>query len=53
MRTEIAPVLIVANLEQYEYAGATSIAVVLLAGSFGLLLAINLLQLYLRRGDKR
>ncbi|MGZ3441265.1 MAG: ABC transporter permease, partial [Polyangia bacterium] len=53
MRTEIAPVLIVAKLEQYEYAGATSIAVVLLAGSFGLLLAINLLQLYLRRGGRR
>jgi len=44
MRTEIAPLLIITKLEQYDYAGATAIAVVMLLVSFGLLLAINLLQ---------
>jgi sulfate transport system permease protein len=44
MRTEIAPLLIVTQLEQYDYAGATGIAVVLLVVSFGLLLGINALQ---------
>jgi sulfate transport system permease protein len=44
MRTEIAPLLIVTQLEQYDYAGATGIAVVLLVTSFALLLAINALQ---------
>jgi sulfate transport system permease protein len=44
MRTEIAPLLIVTKLEQYDYAGATAVAVVLLGLSFVLLLAINLLQ---------
>jgi sulfate transport system permease protein len=44
MRTEIAPLLIVTELEQYDYAGATGIAVVLLVISFALLLAINALQ---------
>jgi len=44
LRTEIAPLLIMTKLEQYDYAGATAIAVVLLAASFLLLLAINLLQ---------
>ena len=44
MRTEIAPLLIVIKLEQYDYAGATAIAVVLLGTSFVLLGAINLLQ---------
>ena len=44
MRTEIAPLLIVTKLEQYDYAGATAVAFVLLLISFGLLLAINLLQ---------
>ncbi len=43
-RTEIAPLLIMTKLEQYDYAGATAIAVVMLVVSFGLLLAINLLQ---------
>ncbi len=43
-RTEIAPLLIVAKLEQYDYAGATAIAVVLLLVSFALLLPVNLLQ---------
>src|SRR2546427_8927453 len=44
MRTEITPLLIITKLEQYDYAGATAIAAVMLVASFGLLLAINLLQ---------
>jgi sulfate transport system permease protein len=44
MRTEITPLLIVTKLEQYDYAGATAIAVVMLVASFVLLLIINLLQ---------
>ncbi len=44
MRTEITPLLIITKLEQYDYAGATAIAIVMLISSFGLLLAINLLQ---------
>ncbi len=44
MRTEIAALLIVTRLEQYDYAGATAIAVVMLLASFVLLLLINLLQ---------
>jgi sulfate/thiosulfate transport system permease protein len=44
MKTEITPLLIVTKLEQYDYAGATAIAVAMLIVSFVLLLAINLLQ---------
>jgi sulfate/thiosulfate transport system permease protein len=44
MRTEITPVLVVSKLEQYDYAGATAIALVLLAGSFGALFAVNVVQ---------
>ncbi len=44
MRTEIAPLLIMTKLEQYDYAGATAIALVMLAISFTLLLVINALQ---------
>ena len=44
MVSEIAPLLIVTKLEQYDYAGATAIAVVMLAASFLLLLLINWLQ---------
>lgn len=44
MRTEITPLLIMTKLEQYDYAGATAIAVVMLVVSFVMLLAINLLQ---------
>ncbi|MGE0821655.1 MAG: sulfate ABC transporter permease subunit CysT [Candidatus Binatia bacterium] len=44
MRTEIVPLLIITKLEQYDYAGATAIAVVMLIASFGLMLLINLLQ---------
>jgi sulfate/thiosulfate transport system permease protein len=49
MRTEISSLLIIAKLEQYDYAGATSIAVVMLVASFLLLLAINLLQWWFSR----
>jgi sulfate transport system permease protein len=45
MTTEIAPLLIMSKLEQYEYAAATAIAVVLLGASLTLLLVINGLQL--------
>ncbi len=44
MRTEIAPLLIMTKLEQFDYEGATAIAVVMLVASFAILLAINLLQ---------
>lgn len=44
MRTEIAPLLIMTKLEQYDYAGATAIALTMLAVSFALLFAINTLQ---------
>ncbi|HET8611939.1 MAG TPA: ABC transporter permease subunit, partial [Sphingomonas sp.] len=43
-RSEIAPLLIVTQLEQYDYAGATAIAAVLLVVSFGMLAVINLIQ---------
>ncbi|MCZ8522748.1 MULTISPECIES: sulfate ABC transporter permease subunit CysT [Paenibacillus] len=44
MKTEIAPLLIMTKLEQYDYAGATAIALVMLVISFVTLLVINLLQ---------
>jgi sulfate transport system permease protein len=44
MRTEITPLLIVTKLEQYDYPGATAVALVLLLISFVLLFAINALQ---------
>lgn len=43
-KTEIAPLLIVAKLEQFDYAGAAAIGTVMLAASFLFLLVINLLQ---------
>jgi sulfate transport system permease protein len=49
MKTEIAPLLIVTKLEQYEYREATAIAVVMLTASFVLLLAVNLWQWRSRR----
>jgi sulfate transport system permease protein len=49
-RTEIAPVLIVARLEEFAYGEATAIAVVLLVLSFGLLALINLLERWSKRG---
>ncbi|MFM8696547.1 MAG: sulfate ABC transporter permease subunit CysT [Betaproteobacteria bacterium] len=47
--SEITPLLIITKLEQYDYAGATAIAVVMLVVSFALLLVINLLQAWSRR----
>jgi sulfate transport system permease protein len=49
MVSEITPLLIITKLEQYDYAGATAIAVVMLVVSFALLLAINLLQSWSRK----
>lgn len=49
MVSEITPLLIISKLEQYDYAGATAIAVVMLVFSFILLLAINLLQAWTRK----
>ncbi len=49
MVSEITPLLIITKLEQYDYAGATAIAVVMLVMSFVLLLAINLLQAWTRK----
>jgi sulfate transport system permease protein len=48
-KTEIAPVLIVNQLEEYHYAEATAIALVLLAGSFATLAVINSLERWSRR----
>lgn len=57
MRTEIVPLLIVTKLEQFDYPGATAIALVMLLASFSLLLVINALQAWARRatgsGDSR
>ena len=47
--SEIAPLLIVIKLEEYDYAGATAIAAFMLVASFLLLLGINLLQAWTRR----
>jgi sulfate transport system permease protein len=49
MKTEIVPLLIITKLEQYDYPGATAVAVVMLVASFLLLLTINLLQWAARR----
>lgn len=49
MVSEITPLLIITKLEQYDYAGATAIASIMLVTSFVLLLAINLLQWWSRR----
>ncbi len=49
MISEITPLLIITKLEQYDYAGATAIAVVMLVVSFALLLTINALQAWSRR----
>jgi sulfate/thiosulfate transport system permease protein len=48
-RTEIAPVLIVARLEEFAYGEATAIAVVLLLISFAMLIVINLLERWSHR----
>lgn len=50
-KTEIAPVLIVARLEEYQYGEATAIAAVLLVMSFIMLVCINLLQRWSRQAE--
>jgi len=49
LKTEIAPLLIMAKLEQFDYAGATAIALVMLVMSFALLFVINRLQAWSRK----
>jgi sulfate/thiosulfate transport system permease protein len=49
MKTEITPLLIMTKLEQYDYAGATAIAAVMLIFSFTILLIINVLQWWTNR----
>ncbi|MBE7526152.1 sulfate ABC transporter permease subunit CysT [Betaproteobacteria bacterium PRO4] len=53
MISEITPLLIITKLEQYDYAGATAIATVMLVISFTLLLFINLLQWQARRHNTK
>jgi sulfate transport system permease protein len=50
-KTEIVPLLIVTKLEQYDYAGATALATVMLGASFTMLLIVNLLQRWARRAE--
>ena len=47
--SEIAPLLVVVKLEEYDYAGATGVAAIMLAVSFVMLLTINLLHAWSRR----
>ncbi len=49
LKTEIAPLLIMTKLEQYDYAGAAAVALVMLIISFILLLLINMLQWRMNR----
>jgi sulfate transport system permease protein len=49
MKTEITPLLIIFKLEEYDYAGAAALGFVMLAISFVMLLAINLLQVWGRK----
>ncbi len=53
MVSEITPLLIITKLEQYDYAGATAIAVVMLVTAFVMLLAINGLQAWTRARQGR
>ena len=53
MVSEITSLLIITKLEQYDYTGATAIAVVMLVAAFALLLLINLLQAWARRRQGR
>ena len=51
MKTEIAPLMIMSKLEQYDYAGATAIAVVMLLVSFLFLIILNAIQLWSRKHE--
>ncbi len=52
LKTEIVPLVIVTKLEQYDYLGATAVAVVMLTASFLLLFALNGLQRWMRRKER-
>jgi sulfate transport system permease protein len=49
LKTEIAPLLIVIRLEEFDYGGAAAIGIAMLTISFGMLLVINLVQIFSRR----
>ena len=51
MKTEIAPLMIMTKLEQFDYAGATAIAVVMLLISFLCLIIINIIQMWSRKHE--
>jgi len=51
-KTEIVPLLIVTKLEQYDYAGATALAVIMLVLAFALLFGINVVQRWSRRSAR-
>ena len=51
MKTEIAPLMIMTKLEQFDYAGATAIAVVMMMISFLCLIMINLIQMWSRKHE--
>ena len=51
MKTEIAPLLIMTKLEQFDYAGATAIAMVMLSISFSLMLFVNIVSNRLAKGS--
>jgi len=53
MKTEIAPLLIVIKLEQYDYAGAAAVGLAMVIISFGALILINTVQLLLARRGRR
>ena len=53
MVSEITPLIIITKLEQYDYAGATAVAAVMLVVSFVLLLIINALQAWTARSSER
>jgi sulfate transport system permease protein len=53
MKTEIAPLLIVIKLEQYDYAGAAAVGLAMVIISFGALILINMAQLLLARRGRR
>ncbi|HKQ29852.1 MAG TPA: sulfate ABC transporter permease subunit CysT [Burkholderiales bacterium] len=51
--SEITPLIIITKLEQYDYAGATAVAVAMLLASFAMLFVINLLQAWAQRRGSR
>jgi sulfate transport system permease protein len=53
MKSEVASLLIITKLEQYDYAGATALAVAMLVASFAMLFAINALQWHWQRRTSR